>query len=66
MRCTRTPGVACVRKPGHKGVCTAAPSAATLDWDEHYHEQRARLIEAATIIDYLDWPAPPWADLLDG
>jgi len=55
-----------VRKPGHKGVCTAAPSAATLDWDEHYHEQRARLIEAATIIDYLDWPAPPWADLLDG
>ena len=64
-RCTRTAGVDCVRKPGHKGACTAAPSAATLDWDEHRTEVEERHIAAAVALLELDFETPEWADLLD-
>ena len=63
--CQKTPGVACVRKPGHMGVCTACPTSATLDWDLHRTEQEEKHIRAAVILLELDWPSPPWADLLD-
>lgn len=60
-RCTKTPGVACGRKLGHRGCCTARPSAKTLDWDrgQEWH------IAAAVDLLILDLPTPRWADLLD-
>jgi hypothetical protein len=65
-RCTRTPGVACVRMPGHQGCCTVAPSAATLDWDRNRETIAERHIAAAVDLLVLDFPTPGWADLLDG
>lgn len=64
-RCTRTPGVACVRQAGHAGCCTTAPSAATLDWDHDKAAVEERHIAAAVTLWALDFPAPRWADLLD-
>lgn len=63
--CTKTPGVACARQAGHQGCCTAAPSAATLDWDHDKAPIAQRHIDAAVTLFALDWPAPPWADLRD-
>jgi hypothetical protein len=63
--CTRTPGVACVRVAGHLGVCTACPSAATLDWDHDRVAISERHIEAACILLMLDFSTPPWANLHD-
>lgn len=57
--CTRMSS--CVRRAGHAGACTAAPSAATLDWDDHKAEAEVR----AELLQALDFPAPRWADLLD-
>lgn len=62
--CRKTPGVACVRKPGHSGVCTVAPAGATLDWDEQHVDLEERIQVAVTLLT-LDWPSPPWADLRD-
>jgi hypothetical protein len=64
-RCTRTPGVACVRMPGHQGCCTVAPSAATLDWDRNRETIAERHIAAAVDLLALDFPTPDFADLLD-
>jgi hypothetical protein len=56
----------CVRALGHAGCHTAAPSARTLDWDRDGREASARRhIEAAVTLFALDFPTPPWADLLD-
>jgi hypothetical protein len=63
-RCTRTPGVACVRRPGHAGVCTACPSSATLDWDTEARTIEQQIDVAVTLLA-LDFPTPPWADLND-
>jgi hypothetical protein len=65
MACTRTPGVACVRIPGHAGMCTACPSAATLDWDTRREEVAQAHIDAAVTLLALDFPSPWWADLND-
>lgn len=64
VRCTRTPGVACVRRAGHAGVCTACPSAATLYWDMEARTIEQHIDVAVTLLA-LDWPAPSWADLND-
>jgi hypothetical protein len=64
VRCTRTPGVACVRRAGHAGACTACPSAATLDWDTEARTIEQRINVAVTLLA-LDFPAPSWADLND-
>jgi hypothetical protein len=51
-RC-KTPN--CVRVLNHRGVCTAAPSGATLDWD---HKQAERRYNDQTLMA-LDFPTPP-------
>lgn len=55
----------CVRKLGHAGVHTAAPSVATLDWDHDREAAERRHIEAAVTLEALDFETPSWADLLD-
>lgn len=55
----------CVRRHGHKGACTAAPSAATLDWDDHKDAITVRREHEAKVLEYLDFPSPYWADLND-
>lgn len=51
----------CVRRAGHKGACTACPSAATLDWDNHKAQAEVDVETLAA----LDFETPRWADLLD-
>lgn len=58
-RCARMSS--CVRLAGHAGACTACPSSATLDWDLY----RSSLERNEEMLRALDWPSPPWADLLD-
>lgn len=65
VRCTRTPGVACVRQAGHSGCCTACPSAATLDWDHDKAAVEQRHIDAAVTLMALDFETPWYADLND-
>jgi hypothetical protein len=55
----------CVRALGHSGCHTAAPSAATLDWDVDRSPVAQRHIDAAVTLWALDFPTPPWADLND-
>lgn len=55
----------CVRQLGHAGACTAAPSAATLDWDVDREAIEQRHIETAVTLEALDFETPSWADLLD-
>jgi len=55
----------CLRRLGHKGAHTAAPAACTLDWDDHYQERRNEREREAKVLMDLDFPTPPWADLLD-
>ena len=47
----------CRRIPGHQGCHTAYPAPTTHKWDRRIHD-------AVTLL-MLDWPAPPWADILD-
>jgi len=61
--CDRTEN--CMRRKGHKGLCTANPSSATLDWDDKNAEPTEDEIHAATTLLALDLPTPEWADLLD-
>jgi hypothetical protein len=55
----------CVRVLGHAGVCTAAPSARTLDWDTHQADRR----HAHETLLWLDFEIPAdmrrWVDGLD-
>lgn len=55
----------CVRIIGHAGCHTAAPSAATLDWDHNKQHIAQEHIDAAVALWMLDFPAPRWADLND-
>jgi len=47
----------CARRANHAGAHTASPPRATVRWD--------RRVEDAVALLLLDWPSPPWADLLD-
>jgi hypothetical protein len=47
----------CTRVRGHTGTHTALPFPSTKRFD--------RRIEDAVTLVMLDFPAPPWADLLD-
>jgi hypothetical protein len=55
----------CVRKTGHCGAHTASPPITTREWDERREEIIERHIAAAVTLIELDFPTPPWADLLD-
>ncbi len=63
VRCTKTPN--CVRIPNHGGVCTACPSAATLDWDHDREVMQEEHVADAAMLLMLDFPTPYWADLND-
>jgi hypothetical protein len=63
VRCDKMP--ACVRVLGHKGACTAAPSAATLDWDREKSPVAEHHVDAWVTLWALDFETPGWADLLD-
>lgn len=56
----------CVRVVHHRGVHTAAPSAATLDWDpSHTRPVQIGEIDAAVTLLMLDLPTPYWAVVND-
>jgi len=56
----------CARPKGHKGCCTAFPADTTLKWDQLNRTMSDEDIQAAVTLVLLDFPSPPWADLLDG
>ena len=55
----------CVRVLGHAGVCTACPSAATLDWDRDKETLAQKHIDSAVTLWTLDFETPWYADLND-
>ena len=49
----------CTRARGHCGAHTRSPFPATAAWD------RDRDVDRTLTLILLDFPTPPWADLLD-
>lgn len=50
---------------GHAGCHTAAPSAATLDWDHDRKVVETQHIDTAVTLLMLDFETPWYADLRD-
>ena len=58
----------CVRKSGHAGAHTATPPITTREWDQREEKSvkylERKMVETVELL-LLDFPIPPWGDLLD-
>lgn len=52
----------CTRVRGHTGAHTRSPFPGTAEWDRVRGEGA---VDAAVTLLLLDFPTPPWADLID-